>query len=39
MDDFNDYDRSEAIIEHANQFNWNKSAMDYLNVYRQTLAQ
>jgi glycosyltransferase involved in cell wall biosynthesis len=37
MNDFNDSDRSEAIIEHANQFNWNESALAYIKVYHETL--
>ncbi|MEJ7557202.1 MAG: glycosyltransferase family 1 protein [Pedobacter sp.] len=37
MDDFNNNDRTEMIIEHASQFNWNKSALAYLQVYRETL--
>jgi glycosyltransferase involved in cell wall biosynthesis len=34
MDDFNNNDRSESIVEHASQFNWNESAKSYLEVYR-----
>jgi glycosyltransferase involved in cell wall biosynthesis len=37
MDDFNNNDRTEAIIAHASQFNWNESALAYLKVYHETL--
>jgi glycosyltransferase involved in cell wall biosynthesis len=37
MKDYNENDRTEMIMEHANQFNWNESAISYLRVYREAL--
>lgn len=37
MNDYNSRHPAEDIINHAKQFNWNKSAEAYLKIYRETL--
>ncbi|MDB5128621.1 glycosyltransferase family 1 protein [Mucilaginibacter sp.] len=35
--DFKEYNRAEAIINHAGKFSWEKSAEKYLNLYNEVL--
>lgn len=37
MSDYNNHDRIAAIKQQASLFNWNKTAKEYLDVYRQLL--
>lgn len=37
MDDYKKHNPAEQIINHAEKFNWNRSAEAYLKVYRETL--